>query len=74
LYNVNDFSSTCYFTPNTVAKAIAPKEIDLNYDIKKNKISGSFDIKTASLNGMQIKEHCIKLFIDRLGNISISKK
>lgn len=70
IYNVNDFSSTCYFTPNRIAKAIAPKEIDLNYDKQKNKITGSFDTKTASINGLQIKDVCIKLKVDRLGNIS----
>jgi len=69
LFNVNDFSSTCYFTPNIVAKAIAPKEIDLNYDKQKNKITGSFDTKTTSLNGVQIKDVCIKLKVDRLGKI-----
>ncbi|TAL60953.1 MAG: type II CRISPR RNA-guided endonuclease Cas9, partial [Bacteroidetes bacterium] len=71
LYNVNDFSSTCYFTPNHVAKAIAPKEIDLNYDKKKNKTTGSFDTKTASIEGIQIKDVCIPLKVDRLGNIKL---
>lgn len=70
LYNVNDFSSTCYFTPNRLAKAIAPKEVDMSYDEKKNKITGSFDTKTASLDDAQIKDICIKLKVDRLGNIS----
>ena len=70
LYNVNDFSSTCYFTPNCLAKAIREKEVDMTYDEKKKKISGSFDIKTASLSGKQIKDICIKLKVDRLGNIS----
>lgn len=74
LYNVNDFSSTCYFTPSNVARAIAPKEIDLNFDSNKKKIIGSFDTKTASLDGMQIKEYCIKLNVDRLGNISRAKQ
>lgn len=70
LYNVNDFSSTtCYFTPNRFAKAIRNKEVDLNYNEKKNKTSGSFDNKTASLNGVQIKDICIKLKVDRLGKI-----
>jgi CRISPR-associated endonuclease Csn1 len=69
IYNVNDFSSTCYFTPNSIAKAIAPKEVDLSYDKEKNEATGSFDTKTASLNGKQIKNVCIKLRIDRLGNI-----
>jgi CRISPR-associated endonuclease Csn1 len=70
LYNVNDFSATCYFYPNSIAKAVAPKEVDLSFDEKKNKITGSYDTKTASLEGMQIKDVCIKLKVDRLGNIS----
>ena len=70
LYNVNDFSSTCYFRPNSIAKAIVPKEVDLRFDEKKNKTTGSFDTKTASIDGMQIKDICIKLKVDRLGNIS----
>ena len=69
VYNVNDFSSTCYFTPNSLSKAIAPKEVDSTYDSKKNKLSGSFDTKTASLNGKQIKEVCWKFSVDRLGKI-----
>lgn len=68
IYNVNDFSSTCYFIPNTFAKAIAPKEVDLKKE--KGKLQGSYDAKTASLDGKQIKDICIKLKIDRLGNIS----
>lgn len=69
IYRVNDFSSTCYFTPNRIAKSILEKEADLNYDKQKNKITGSYDIKTASLDGVQIKEICIKLKVDRLGKI-----
>ncbi|HNB49996.1 MAG TPA: hypothetical protein PK332_11565, partial [Chitinophagales bacterium] len=73
VFFVNDFSgSTCYFRPNRLAKAIINKEVDMNYDEKKNKITGSFDTKTASFEGKQIKEICIKLNIDRLGNISKS--
>ena len=68
IYNVNDFSSTCYFTPNRIAKAIFPKEVDLQR--KGDKLSGSYDTKTASLEGIQIKEVCIKLKVNRLGNIS----
>ena len=70
LYNVNDFSSTCYFSPNCLSKAIATKEVDLKFDMKKSKLTGSFDTKTASLEGKQIKDICIKLKVDRLGNIS----
>lgn len=71
IYFVNDFSgSTCYFRPNRIAKAIVEKEVDMSHDKKKNKITGSFDIKTASLEGKQIKDICIKIKVDRLGNIS----
>lgn len=69
IYATNDFSSTCYFTPNSFAKAIAPKEADLSYNNNTGKLTGSFDNKTASLNGIQIKEVCWKLKTDRLGNI-----
>lgn len=71
IFVVNDFSNTCYFTPNHIAKSIAPKEVDLNFDPKKKKLSGSFDTKTASFEGIQIKEVCVKLKIDRLGNITM---
>ena len=71
VFVVNDFSNTCYFTPNHIAKSITPKEVDLNFDSKKNKLTGSFDTKTASFEGIQIKEVCVKLKIDRLGNITM---
>lgn len=72
LYLVNDFSgSTCYFRPNYIAKSIVPKEVDMSYDNEKKKITGSFDMKTASFQGKQIKEICIKLKIDRLGKVSL---
>ena len=70
IFVVNDFSSTCYFTPIHLAKNIVPKEVDLNFDSKKSKLSGSFDTKTASFEGKQIKDECIKLKVDRLGNLS----
>lgn len=70
IFVVNDFSTTCYFTPNHLAKNIIPKEVDLNFDSSKNRLSGSFDTKTASFEGTQIKDVCIKLKVDRLGNIS----
>src|SRR5690606_5798003 len=62
IFFVNDFSGlTCYFRPNYIATAIAPKEVDMKFDMKKNKTTGSFDLKTASLDGQSIKEFCIKL-------------
>ncbi len=70
VYNVNDFSGvTCYFTPNSLSKSICPKEVDMKFDEKKQKTTGSFDSKTASFEGISIKERCIKLKVDRLGNI-----
>ena len=70
IFFVNDFSgSTCYFRPNRIAKAIVAKEVDMNYDEKKKKTTGSFDTKTASFEGKQIKDICIKLNVGRLGNI-----
>jgi CRISPR-associated endonuclease Csn1 len=70
LFNVNDFSEkTCYFFPNSLANKIISKEVDLSVDDKKNNPIGSFDTKTASFEGKQIKETCIKLKVDRLGNI-----
>jgi CRISPR-associated endonuclease Csn1 len=70
IFNVNDFSGvTCYFSPNRLAKSIYPKEVDMKYDEKRKKLSGSFDSKTASLDGISIKERCVKLKVDRLGNI-----
>ena len=72
LYNVNDFSGvTAYFSQNSFAKNIYPKEMDLSWNEKKQKLSGSFDAKTASFNKKSIKDICIKLKVDRLGNISL---
>lgn len=71
IYNVNDFSGvTIYFSQNSFAKNIYPKEMDMSWNEKKQKPSGSFDSKTASFNGKSIKDSFIKLKIDRLGNIS----
>ncbi len=71
IYNVNDFSGyTVYFSQNSFAKNIYPKEMDMSWNEKKQKSSGSFDSKTASFSGKSIKESFVKLKIDRLGNIS----
>lgn len=73
LYNVNDFSGvTAYFSQNSFAKNIYPKEMDLNWNEKKKKLSGSFDNKTSSYDKKSIKDFCIKLKVDRLGNILIN--
>ena len=71
LYNTNDFSGvTVYFSQNSFAKHIYPKEMDLSWNEKKQKLSGSFDSKTASYNNTSIKDIFIKVKVDRLGNIS----
>jgi CRISPR-associated endonuclease Csn1 len=71
LYNTNDFSGyTIYFSQNSFAKNIYPKEMDMTWNEKKQKASGSFDSKTASFNKKPIKDIFIKLKVDRLGNIS----
>lgn len=72
IFVVNDFSTTCYFVPNRIAKAIVPKEVDMKYNKEKDKITGSYDTKTASFEGKQIKDVCIKLSFDRLGDISLT--
>lgn len=70
IYNVNDFSGyTIYFSQNSFAKNIYPKEMDMAWNEKKQKASGSFDSKTASYNKRSIKDIFIKVKIDRLGNI-----
>jgi CRISPR-associated endonuclease Csn1 len=69
IFVVNDFSTAIYFTPINLAKNIAPKEVDLSFDRKTNKLKGSFDTKTASYKDIQIKDICWKLEVDRLGNI-----
>lgn len=59
VFCVNDFSGvTIYFTPNTFAKNIAPKELDTSFDSKQSKMENT-----------PIKSVCWKLEIDRLGNI-----
>ena len=60
LFNVNDFSGyTIYFSPNSFAKNIAPKELDSSFDSKMSK----------DFNGSIIKENFIKLKVNRLGQI-----
>jgi len=72
VFTVNDFSGNIiYFSPNSHAKNIAEKEVDLSWDDNKKKLTGSFDNKTTSFSGTLIKEKCWKLKVDRLGNISL---
>ena len=67
---MNDFNDiTIYFRPNSFSKAIYNKEIDMEYDVKKSRLVGSFSDKTAKCDGMSIKEICLPLKVDRLGNV-----
>ena len=70
LFVVNDFNdATIYFRPHTFSKAIFEKEIDMRYDAKKKKVLGSFSQKTANYDDMSIKDVCLPIKVDRLGNI-----
>lgn len=70
IYVVNDFNDAgkVYFRPYSHATAIADKEVDLRKD-KDGKIIGSFSDKTANYDGSPIKDCCIPIITDRLGNI-----
>lgn len=69
IYVVNNFTgSTVYFRPYYYAAAIVDKEVDLRLD-ENGKIKGSFSDKTANCDGMTIRDHCIPIKTDRLGNI-----
>ncbi|MBL4668665.1 MAG: CRISPR-associated protein Csn1, partial [Flavobacteriales bacterium] len=73
IYSVNDFSDgTCNFTPNCFANGIRDNEVDMKWNVKKKKYTGH-NSKTTSLNGIQIKEVCWKLKVDRLGNVARAK-
>ena len=76
VYVVNDFNDAgvMYFRPYYHAFAIVDKEVDLRID-KKGKVIGSFSDKTANCQGLSIRDYCIPIMTDRLGNIiQIGKK
>lgn len=70
IFVVNDFNDAgvMYFRPYSHATAIVDKEVDLRID-KNGKIIGSFSDKTANFQGLSIRDHCIPIKTDRLGNI-----
>lgn len=77
LYRVNDFSKdNIYFVPNSYAKDIVGNELHKSAGFKTTrlvyfpKIQDS-DPQKIQDNSILIKEICIKVNIDRLGNISI---
>lgn len=67
---VNDFNDAgkVYFRPYSFANAIAEKEVDYRID-EKGKLIGSFSDKTASFEGLSIRDNCVPIKVDRLGNI-----
>ncbi len=68
LYRVNDFSKTdIYFKPNTFAKAIKSKELHTSFDDKCSRI---ITYGKSENEDTMIKEFCIKVKFDRLGNIN----
>ncbi len=74
VYTLNNFTGgDIYFSPNSHAKSIHEKEVDLKFDTKTSKLKGSFPDKTTSISSgsktNQIKNICYKLEVDKLGNI-----
>ena len=70
IYVVNDFNDQgkIYFRPYSHANAIIDKEVDLRID-KKGNVIGSFSDKTTQCQDQTIRDCCIPIKIDRLGNI-----
>lgn len=75
VYRVNDFSkSDIYFKPHFFSKAIKENELHTSFDDKCTRLI-VFSKKDKTKNdetkeAIMIKEVCIKLKVDRLGNIS----
>ena len=70
IFVVNDFNDAgvAYFRPYSFANAITEKEVDYRMD-EKGRLIGSFSDKTASFEGMSIRDNCVPIKVDRLGNI-----
>jgi len=70
IYAFNRFTGgDIYFRPINHASEIEKYEVDLKIDLKTGKLRGSQTNETTSINGVQIKNICQKLKVDRLGNI-----
>ena len=69
IFVVNDFNEQgkIYFRKYNFAKEIIQHEMDLQKE--KNKIIGSRDFKTAKHEGKIIRDYCVPIKVDRLGNI-----
>jgi CRISPR-associated endonuclease Csn1 len=71
LFRVNDFSKTdIYFKPHTFAKAIKSKELHSSFD---DKCSRFINFEHPDNEAILIKDICIKVKVDRLGNILIDE-
>ena len=70
IYVMNDVNdqNQMYFRPFNYAAEIIENEIDLQKD-KKGKIIGSRIFKTANCDNMSIRDNCVPVEVDRLGNI-----
>ncbi len=69
IFVVNDFGGEIiYFRPYNIAQEIGEHEIDLQKD-SSGKLQGSRNLKTARCNDRIIRDYCIPLKVDRLGNI-----
>ncbi len=70
VFVVNDFNDAgvVYFRPYSFANAITEKEVDCRID-EKGKLIGSFSDKTANFEGRSIRDNCVPIKVDRLGNI-----
>jgi CRISPR-associated endonuclease Csn1 len=76
IYRINDFSKyDIYFKPNRFAYPIKSKELHTSYDDKCSRliVTNKKDIEGNDITEEQImiKDVCIKIKVDRLGNISI---
>jgi len=71
LYIVNDFSKTdIYFRPNSFAKAIISKELHTSFDDKCSRFVNFYNSEEES---DMIKNVCIKVKFDRIGNIILNE-
>ena len=74
IYKVNDFSEhNIYFKPNSFSKAIKEKELHTSFDDKCTRLIVSskkdMDGNDITEEAVMIKEVCLKIKADRLGNI-----
>lgn len=69
IFVVNDFEGEkIYFRPYNIAQEIGEHEIDLQKDSSGN-LQGSRILKTANCGNRKIRDYCIPIKVDRLGNI-----